>query len=232
MNNHYIDLALELAVGDCLCQLQSANPGLLLTPHQLRQTMRDLRYIPAVSSAVGSIVRNSNNSDLLDLYGSMRDWKLCAEPSNSNNPAVVGRGNKEWRYHMGDSTIDNRSVLKELLRNVCRHHNRQSEKRKTKLQVADETKDDTETQSRTEQIVTRSAKRIKGAESPRIPNLVAASDSSTDDDDQESNELFFSASCANASTTSNGENGVEVGSEQQPNNDKASNDDADDDDWW
>lgn len=44
--------------------LQSTNPGLFLTTPQLRAAERDVRYIPAIASAVSRVVCRSNNKKL------------------------------------------------------------------------------------------------------------------------------------------------------------------------
>jgi hypothetical protein len=76
LNNGPISTALELCITDCLRSLQSTNSELLLTSHQLKHTVRDTRYIPAVSAAIASIVSNSNNTELRSsLLRSIKAWK-------------------------------------------------------------------------------------------------------------------------------------------------------------
>ena len=60
-DNAAIDTALELGLMNCLRQLQKTNPDLLLTAHELRKVERDARYIPAVASALVSILSNSSS---------------------------------------------------------------------------------------------------------------------------------------------------------------------------
>lgn len=56
-------------------QLQKSNPSLLLTANELRVAERDARYIPAVASALTSIICKSTapNKDVID---TIRQWKI------------------------------------------------------------------------------------------------------------------------------------------------------------
>ena len=64
MNNKAIDDALDVCLATCLRSLQKTNPSLLLTASQLKRTERDLRYIPAVSAAIASLVHNVTDNRL------------------------------------------------------------------------------------------------------------------------------------------------------------------------
>ena len=64
MNNHSIAVALELGITDCLASLQKTSPGLLLTSTQLKETIRDSRYVPALSAALANVVCKSQNTQL------------------------------------------------------------------------------------------------------------------------------------------------------------------------
>jgi len=61
LNNKGIDDALQVGLSSCLQSLQRTNPGLLLTSHQLKETARNVRYIPAVAASLASIICNSKS---------------------------------------------------------------------------------------------------------------------------------------------------------------------------
>lgn len=61
MNDKAMDEALEVGLLACLRSIQSTNPLLLLTTTQLKRTERDVKYLPAVASALASLVSNCNN---------------------------------------------------------------------------------------------------------------------------------------------------------------------------
>jgi hypothetical protein len=58
---------------ECLRQLQKTNPRLLLTAAELHKAERDARYVPAVSSALASILCKSN-SPVHGLVASIHRW--------------------------------------------------------------------------------------------------------------------------------------------------------------
>jgi hypothetical protein len=62
MNNFSIISALERGITDCLANLQKTSPGLLLTSAQLKETIRDSRYVPALSAALANVVCKSRNA--------------------------------------------------------------------------------------------------------------------------------------------------------------------------
>lgn len=59
IDNIAIDDALEVGMTACLRQLQKTNPSLLLTATELREAERDARYVPAVATALASILTKS-----------------------------------------------------------------------------------------------------------------------------------------------------------------------------
>jgi hypothetical protein len=73
VNNPEIDTALEVGLTECLRKLQKSNPGLLLTAAELRKAERDARYVPAVSSALATILCRSQNADPALISG-IRSW--------------------------------------------------------------------------------------------------------------------------------------------------------------
>lgn len=84
MNNHPIGSALELGLMDCLGSLQKSSPGLLLTSTQLKETIRDTRYIPTLSAALALVVSKSHNSELrTTMMHTIQQW---SRHSNAANP--------------------------------------------------------------------------------------------------------------------------------------------------
>lgn len=74
MDDADIDAALEVGLDQCLRQLQKSNPSLLLTASQLRKAERDARYVPAVSSAIASVLSRSVSLDKASLTARVRKW--------------------------------------------------------------------------------------------------------------------------------------------------------------
>jgi hypothetical protein len=79
MNNHSIESALELGIMTCLKSIQVTNPSLLLTANQLKETIRDTRYVPAVAASMAFIVSKSNNPALpATVLQALQHWSLQA----------------------------------------------------------------------------------------------------------------------------------------------------------
>ena len=79
MNNHSIESALELGITTCLKSLQATNPSLLLTANQLKETIRNIRYVPAVAASMAFIVRKSKNPALqATVLQALEHWSLQA----------------------------------------------------------------------------------------------------------------------------------------------------------
>lgn len=69
---------------DCLTSLQKTSPGLLLTSTQLKETIRDTRYVPSLSAALALVISKSQNSELkATMTQTIQRW---APHSNSANP--------------------------------------------------------------------------------------------------------------------------------------------------
>ena len=102
MDNSDIDAALELGLIECLRQLQKSNPGLLLTATELRKAERDARYVPAVSSALASILcKPSHESQAL--LDSIHQWSEAkyAAPNEHAEVAVDLRLDHEKIQELG-----------------------------------------------------------------------------------------------------------------------------------
>jgi len=79
-DNAAINTALELALTNCLRQLQKTNPDLLLTAHELRKVERDARYVPAVASALASILSKSSTPNKKgSILWRIKNWRLDEE---------------------------------------------------------------------------------------------------------------------------------------------------------
>lgn len=99
LNHGPIDNALQLAIEGCLKSLQVTNPDLLLSPSQLRSIERDVRYIPAISSAVSRIVLRSNNQSFRS-----KVLALAQVPVDG-----IGKGSSEVIASHRDDCIKDRS---------------------------------------------------------------------------------------------------------------------------
>ena len=75
LNDAAIDSAVEAGVMECLRSLQKTNPNLLLTPKQLKTTIRDTRYIPSTAAAMACVVCKSKDGAFQKHFLNMiRQW--------------------------------------------------------------------------------------------------------------------------------------------------------------
>lgn len=123
MNDKAIDDALENAFTECLKSLQKTSPGLLLTANQLKRLERDAKYVPAIASAISSVICHSRqrgfHNDSLDIvFG----W------NNNGNPDArsVNGGKRE------DSEEDGREMELQAIRLILQ--------RRLRFVVSDELK--------------------------------------------------------------------------------------------
>lgn len=89
MNNHPIGSALELGIMECLTSLQKTSPGMLLTSTQLKETIRDIRYIPALSAALALLACKSQNTELkTSMLQTIQRWSQdnVAQSDQNGNP--------------------------------------------------------------------------------------------------------------------------------------------------
>jgi hypothetical protein len=63
LNHAAIDKAVEAGLKECLRSLQKTNPCLLLTPSQIRTSIRDTRYIPLTAASLACIICKSKDID-------------------------------------------------------------------------------------------------------------------------------------------------------------------------
>jgi hypothetical protein len=112
VDNTAIDTALHLGLTGCLHQLQASNPSLLLTANELKTVQRDAQYVPACSSAMLAILKNSKNTDA-SFVARIQRWTHTNEKSevNSSDPPVSsGRDNETspWNISALDVLIQHR----------------------------------------------------------------------------------------------------------------------------
>lgn len=112
MDNLAIDTALEVGLTECLRQLQKSNPGLLLTASELRKAERDARYVPAVSSALASILLKTNGND--DILGRIRNWSTVVDNEDESSSLTSDQPNRGTIQGLG-------SLIEERLRLVLSH---------------------------------------------------------------------------------------------------------------
>jgi hypothetical protein len=75
IDNKAIDEALERAMTLCLRQLQVTNASLLLTASELRVAERDARYVPAVATALASILSKSDSTIKAGTVERVQTWE-------------------------------------------------------------------------------------------------------------------------------------------------------------
>jgi hypothetical protein len=77
MNNHSIESALELGIMTCLKKFQVTNPSLLLSANQLKETIRDTRYVPAVAASMAFILSKSKDPAIrASVLQAVQQWSL------------------------------------------------------------------------------------------------------------------------------------------------------------
>jgi len=118
MNDNAIDTALHAGLNACLRSLQKTNPSLLLTCAQLKNTERDVLYIPKIASALSSMLLNSKLTDLKE--------QLLSKASNGV-PSIVQVPSREQDKRSGDSCSDQSSALSSTLTFKNPSHDAQAE---------------------------------------------------------------------------------------------------------
>ena len=140
MNDKGINDALENGLADCLRSLQQSNPELLLTAHQLKKVERDMKYIPAVTGAIASVLG--------------RSLSTCSVIDNAMN--ITSRWDDEEKAMrlkygmelgtvpiMGSARADDERAKVEALRSVL--------ERRLRFIVSDELKDATKNNEKEQQ---------------------------------------------------------------------------------
>ena len=89
MNHSAIDNALELGLVSCLRSIQRTNPSMLLTTSQLKRTERNVKYIPAVSFALSSLIINCNDSCIQNrILRTIYQWDEGANEHHDENSST------------------------------------------------------------------------------------------------------------------------------------------------
>jgi hypothetical protein len=123
MHNAPIQKALERGIADCCKRLQSSNPSLLLTPQQLKATVRDVRYIPAVAAALACITCQSEDSDFSSEARSViKSWKTNSGESDGSMERS-NNANSFFQIGIEQSEIAVLgTLLEKQIRLACRNH--------------------------------------------------------------------------------------------------------------
>jgi hypothetical protein len=116
-DNQAIDKALEVAIMDCLRNLQKTNPTLLLTAQQLKKAERDARYVPAVASSIASIISRSENTEfqqqmvrLIRSLGSSSGGPDASSTSDGGNNNENDEGNHNRSYETTNNSNGEDSI--------------------------------------------------------------------------------------------------------------------------
>jgi hypothetical protein len=123
---------------DCLKQLQRTNPNLLLTSSQLRKAERDSRYVPAVVSALASIISKSSyfTTEFHNIVCKLEDSN-----GHANNVEVKRRLNSNWNEPWQLTRRLLHENIEQRLRLVISEDGRRSLKKKERPQKTMEEKD-------------------------------------------------------------------------------------------
>jgi hypothetical protein len=113
VGDHAINVALESGLISCLRSIQRTNPSLFLSTQQLRDTERNVRHVPAVASALSSIVSSSRNptfqSSMKRLVSSWNKKNGGRSDAENNDPS---RQNDNEKLNMEQMT----SMLEQRIR--------------------------------------------------------------------------------------------------------------------
>ena len=165
VDNPAIEDAVEVALTQCLRQLQSTNPDLLLTASELRVAERDARYVPAVASALSSILWKAQRpGPLADVLGTINSWHNPEEDTDQDS--IVGPS-QEVSDRQGMEAMGQR--IEARLRKIIT--DRGKKKGRAKTQSQSESHEDDETNYETELAL----QRIASTESMQVPSSPGAS---------------------------------------------------------
>lgn len=107
MNNHSIESALELGIMTCLKSLQVTNASLLLTANQLKETIRDTRYVPAVAASMAFIVNKPNNPALpATVLQALQQWSLQANDQTDQDQTQSFSDSMSQSLNNSANTLD------------------------------------------------------------------------------------------------------------------------------
>lgn len=120
-DNKAIDDAMEVGLTKCLQQLQKSNPNLLLTAAELRRVERDIKYVPALSLALASIVSNAvGPARDPQLKQQILSWRTQGGPSNNNNhnAAEVSSRQDQETQETGSTEPHEESEVEQMGRSI------------------------------------------------------------------------------------------------------------------
>lgn len=120
MNDKGISDALVNGIADCLRSLQRSSPGLLLTAQQLKGVERDVKYVPATTCAITSILCRSTRGTVFDnAMNIMSTWDDQVKRMGMKYDIELGAGPRRIQSHVGDENLRFdalRSILERRLR--------------------------------------------------------------------------------------------------------------------
>ena len=93
MRDPRINRAFELGIISCLKSIQTTNPDLLFTVSQMKEAERSLKYIPAASASIASIIARSNSIEFQNIcVNSITSWSRPHSETNirPNNAESIG----------------------------------------------------------------------------------------------------------------------------------------------
>ncbi|KAL3811520.1 hypothetical protein ACHAXA_010296 [Cyclostephanos tholiformis] len=120
LHDKSISDALEIGIADCLRSLQRSSPGLLLTAQQLKGIERDVKYIPAATCAITSILCRSTRSTVYDnAMNIMSSWDDQVKRMRMKYGVELGAASRTVQSHARDEDLRFdalRSILERRLR--------------------------------------------------------------------------------------------------------------------
>ena len=112
LNDTAIDSAVETGVMECLQSLQKTNPDILLTPKQLKTTIRDTRYIPSAAAAMACVVCKSKDENFQNHFLKMiRGWSNRETKDDSTENVSSSRRNSDAEDNDDEKEVGNDLLL-------------------------------------------------------------------------------------------------------------------------
>ena len=166
VDNPAIEDAVEVALSQCLRQLQSTNPDLLLTASELRVAERDARYVPAVASALSSILsKSARPGPLTEVLQTVKHWHRQGEDETAQGSTDGPSQEASDRQRMEAIGQQIEARLRKVLAECGK------KKGKAKKQSQSESHDDDESKYETELAL----QRVASTESLYVPGSPGAS---------------------------------------------------------
>jgi hypothetical protein len=103
LNDKGISDAIENGIAECLQSLQRSSPGLLLTAQQLKGVERDVKYVPAATCAITSILCRSTRGTVYDnAMNIMSSWDDQVKRMGVEYGIELGAGSRTIQSHGRD----------------------------------------------------------------------------------------------------------------------------------